>query len=106
MQRTLTPMKTRSRQFIAQHFKENVDPLGLAANAGSVFLFVRFVAEEIHDEMRRVDNWPGQIFVAAPVIVHELLHLRVRNHGKLFRALALQRADLLAKRGAVRCRQR
>jgi hypothetical protein len=39
MQRTLTPMKTRSRQFIAQHFKENVDPLGLAANAGSVFLF-------------------------------------------------------------------
>jgi hypothetical protein len=56
--------------------------------------------------MRRVDNWPGQIFVAAPVIVHELLHLRVRNHGKLFRALALQRADLLAKRGAVRCRQR
>jgi predicted metal-dependent hydrolase len=41
------------------------------------------------------------------VIVHELLHLRVRNHGKLFRSLVnahLPGSESLLRRSARACR--
>jgi predicted metal-dependent hydrolase len=57
----------------ALHFEDLNDRWGYCSRAGEVTL-----AEDLVDKDERFQDY---------VIVHELLHLRVRSHGKRFRAL-------------------